>query len=222
MEAKANLATSPPESNALPFPESLAEKYRPRTIAAFVGLEKPKRILSRFAEKPYPSAWVFVGPSGTGKSTMAMALASEIGAELHKIPSQKCTAQAIEETVRQCWYVPLSGQFHAVLADEADKMSQAAQLSLLSKLDSTDPAPNTIWIFTCNETGSLEPRFLSRCRLVEFSSYGMAQEIATFLERVWHAEGGNGNWPDFTRVSKEARNNVRDCLMTLETELLAL
>jgi hypothetical protein len=49
----------------------------------------------------------------------------------------------------------------------------------------------------------------------------MAGEIVTYLDKVWHAEGGNGNCPDLARVVKESRNNVRDCLQTLEVELLA-
>jgi DNA polymerase III delta prime subunit len=205
------------------FPQSLAEKYRPRSIAEFVGLEKPKKILAKFAAKPYPSAWLFVGPPGVGKTSMALALAGEIGAELHHIPSQKCTADAIDNTVRQCWYAPMTpGGFHIVLVDEADRMTPSAQLALLSKLDATAFPPNTIFIFTCNETGSLEPRFLSRCRVIEFSSYGMAGEIADYLNTVWHSEGGNGNGPDLARLAKETRNNVRDCLMRLEVELMAL
>jgi hypothetical protein len=48
----------------LAFPTSLSEKYRPQAIADFVGLEKPKKILAKFAAQPYPSAWLFVGPSG--------------------------------------------------------------------------------------------------------------------------------------------------------------
>jgi len=95
-------------------------------------------------------------------------------------------------------------------------------LGLLSKLDSTDPAPNTIWIFTANDTEHLERRFLSRCKVLEFSSYGLAGEIAAYLGRVWHAEGGNGNGPDFERLAKDSRNNVRDCLMRLEVELMTL
>lgn len=113
------------------------------------------------------------------------------------------------------------GGFHVVLCDEADRMSDAAQLQLLSKLDSVDPAPNTIWIFTANDTERLERRFLSRCKVLEFSSYGMASEIVAYLDRVWRAEGGNGNCPDLTRLVKESRNNVGDCLATLEVELLA-
>jgi DNA polymerase III gamma/tau subunit len=170
------------------FSQSLAEKYRPVHIADFIGLERPKKILSA-------------------------------AAELHKM----CNVQTIEDTVRQCWYAPMTpGGFHVVLADEADQMTSAAQLALLSKLDSTDPAPNTIWIFTANDTERLERRFLSRCKALEFSSYGLAGEIASYLDRVWHAEGGNGDGPDLARLAKDSRNNVRDCLMRLGVELMAL
>ena len=48
-------------SATLPFPMPLAEKYRPRVIGDFVGLDKPKRILSKFAANPYASVWLFVG-----------------------------------------------------------------------------------------------------------------------------------------------------------------
>jgi replication-associated recombination protein RarA len=47
------------------FPQSLAERYQPKTIDQFVGLEKPKKIMSKFAASPYGSAWIFIGPSGT-------------------------------------------------------------------------------------------------------------------------------------------------------------
>ena len=211
-----------PEQSGLGFPQSLSEKYRPQSIADFVGLDKPRKILTNFARKPYPSAWLFTGPSGVGKTSMAQALALEIRGELHHIPSQKCTAQAIEETCAFCHYIPLGGGLHVILIDEADRMTSGAQLALLSKLDATAFPPNTIFIFTCNDTKGLEPRFLSRCRVLEFSSYGMAQGIAEYLDKVWHAEGGNGNCPDLARMVKDSRNNIRDAMMSLETELLAL
>ena len=53
----------------LAFPQSLAEKYRPVHIADFIGLDRPKKVLSAFCKQPASGAWLFVGPSGVGKST---------------------------------------------------------------------------------------------------------------------------------------------------------
>ncbi len=209
-------------SATLPFPMPLAEKYRPHAIADFIGLDKPKRILSKFAAQPYPSAWLFGGPPGCGKTAMALALAEMLRAELHHIPSQQCNIASVEDVIRQCWYVPASGGFHLVLVDEADRMSPAAQLHFLSKLDATAFPPQTIFVFTCNATDGLEPRFLSRTRQIDFSSYGMACEAARLLEAIWQREANGAAAPNFARIVKESSNNVRDALMCLETELLAV
>jgi replication-associated recombination protein RarA len=76
---------------ALAFPEPLTEKYRPTTVDGFVGLEKPRKVMAKLAANPFPSAWYFLGPSGTGKTTLALALAAQMPAELHHIASKKCT-----------------------------------------------------------------------------------------------------------------------------------
>ena len=204
------------------FPVRLSEKYRPRKVAEFVGLPKAKRVLSKFVANPYPCAFLFWGPPGVGKTSIAQAMAEEMGAEFHHLGSQKCNVENLEEVCRMCLYVPLTGGMHFVLIDEIDSASKAAQLALLSKLDSMDAPKGTVFVFTCNSTDGLEPRFLSRTRQIEFSSYGMASEIADYLNRVWHCEGGNGSGPDFERLAKDSRNNIRDCLMRLEVELMAL
>jgi replication-associated recombination protein RarA len=204
------------------FPASLAEKYRPHSFSEFIGLDKPKRILSKLAETPYASAWLFVGPSGTGKTSMALAFCEAIRGELHHIPSQQCNVETIENVIRQCHYIPSAGKsFHVVLVDEGDRMSKAAQLHLLSKLDATAFPPNTIFIFTCNATDGLEDRFLSRTRQIVFQSHGLAEQAAKLLETIWEREAGQAEKPNFLRIVRDSQNNVRDALMSLETEILA-
>ena len=203
------------------FPQQLTDKYRPRRIADFVGLEKPKNVCRRLAANPVPSAWLFRGPSGVGKTTLALALANEGSFELHHVPSQECNVENIERVRHTCQYVPQAGKrAHLVLIDEADQMTRAAQISLLSKLDATNPAPNTIWILTANDTANLEPRFLSRCHVVDFSSYGISSEVVQLLERIWVSESASDSHPNFARIVKDSSNNVRESLMRLETELM--
>ena len=208
---------------AFDFPQSLTEKYRPKTVDEFVGLDKVKKVMRKLIAKPFDSAWLFIGPPGTGKTCMGLAIAAAIPAELHHVPSQECHVENIERVRRTCQYVPMSGcKMHLVLVDEADQMSPAAQVSLLSKLDSTNFPPNTVFIFTCNNTDRLEPRFLSRLHTCEFSSYGMAGEAAALLETIWTKELGaaEAERPNFHRLVKDNNNNVRGALMALETKLM--
>src|SRR5690348_15502924 len=131
---------------SLAFPQSLTEAYKPQTIQEFCGLEKQKRILEKLAANPKPCAILFQGGPGTGKTSIAYAFGRQIGAEIHHIGSQEANVDGVKEVVRMCQYVPLSGGFHVVIMDEADRMSPATQLYLLSKLDGTEAVPQTIWI----------------------------------------------------------------------------
>jgi replication factor C subunit 2/4 len=206
------------------FPASLSEKYRPRSLRDFVGLEKPKRVLAKFADSPFPNAaFLFVGPSGTGKTSMALALCEAIRGELHHIPSQNCNVATLEDVVRQCWYVPKNNTLHVVLVDEADQMTPPAQLAFLSKLDGTAFPPQTVFIFTANDTDRLQDRFLSRCMVLNFSSQGLAKPTAELLERIWLAEAGEtAEKPNFLRMVQDSKNNVRDAVNSLQVELLAV
>jgi replication-associated recombination protein RarA len=209
------------QQSGLGFPAPLADKYRPRQISRFIGLEKPKKIIERFAANPKAAAFLFSGPSGTGKTTLALALCDEIQGELIHIPSQHCSVAELEESLSRTQYVPMTGKkFWFVLVDEADQMTEKAQLALLSKLDSTGRIGNTVFVFTCNDTERLEKRFISRCLAIEFSSYGLNGNLTAFLKEIWLAEGGTEeNAPNFARI---VCGNVRESVMRLEVELLSI
>jgi replication-associated recombination protein RarA len=206
----------------LNFPRPLVEEFKPTHLSDFVGLEKQRKILANFIAKPYPVAMLFQGAPGTGKTTMAYAVATELNATVWHVGSQECRVDRLAEIVGHCHYVPQAGLsgFHLVIVDEADVMSDAAQKYLLSKLDGTEPCPNTIWIFTCNSVERLEERFLSRCTIkLEFNSYGAGSEITALLERIWETKApADAARPVFKRL---ACSNVRESLQRLETELLA-
>jgi replication-associated recombination protein RarA len=216
----ANDSSLPPTD---PSSRSFCEKYRPRKIADFAGLVRAKAILQKFAAHPYRSAWIFVGPTGVGKTSMALALASEISAELHHL-YPTCTPDDIERVWEQCQGFPRSGyKKHLILVDDVDRVSKAALTTLIAKLDTQRTAPDTIWVLTCPETKKLGRRFLSFCLEVKFPSYGIAKEAIALLEQVWNDNGGqtDASKPNFARIVKESNNDLRRALMTLEMKMMS-
>jgi DNA polymerase III gamma/tau subunit len=196
----------------------LVEKYRPSKIADFSGLSEVKQDAADLVANPYSSAWCFVGGSGTGKTTLSQAIASELNAETHHIPSQSCTVDTVKQLRHKLAYAPMFGAgWHVVIVDEADEMSAAAENAWLSLTDSTNRPANTIIIFTCNNTEKLKDRFLSRCEVVRFSTYGIAKDASELLARVWEEETQNASpVPNFARIVKEANNNIRESLQVLQ------
>jgi DNA polymerase III delta prime subunit len=150
----------------------LTEKYKPSLLTEFIGLEEPKKIIGKWLANPYPTSFLFVGDSGTGKTQMGHAIAKALRADgpysfIH-VPSQKCNVEAVARIQDRLIYAPW-GDFWVVLIDEADQMSPAAQIAFLSLLDRIPE--RTVIIFTCNEVEKLESRFLSRCAQIKFSNY---------------------------------------------------
>ena len=50
----------------------------------------------------------------------------------------------------------------------------------------------------------------------------MAEEAAKLLESIWVREVGEAEKPNFLRIVRDSQNNLRDALMSLETEILAI
>jgi replication-associated recombination protein RarA len=210
------------------FPEPLAEKYKPKRVAEFMQVF-PRNVMLSLLRSPRPGAYFFLGSSGLGKTELALAVANELPAQLHHIASKDCDLEAVRKIRLACNYVPHDMfnpdrhcTMHLVLVDEADQMSPAAQLAFLSLLDATGFPPNTIFVFTGNSTNGLEDRFMSRVKLLPFSKEGMSGKIVELLAAIWASEAGNAPAPNLARLVKDAKNNVRDAINTLEVELMAI
>lgn len=216
------------EQSGFDFPQPLTDKYAPSEIGEFVGLDKVKNAMTRLTSKPFKSSWWFEGNSGTGKTRMAFAVGKALPAEVHHIPARQCTLDEVERVFAKCQYHAHNPQdlreaydWHLIIVDEADLMSQPAQDAFLSFLDNSRPTGNTIVIFTANGHESMHDRFMSRVRPLPFSSYGISSAVVELLQRVWLRETSNPiETPNFARIVKENNNNVRGALMALETEIM--
>lgn len=222
MSTQAIFAGFIPQQLDLPRFESLTDKYAPHGLSDFIGLDKHRDFLEDFIDNGLTKGGlVFNGPPGIGKTSMGFALAELTRAELHHIPAQGCNIDSLARVRYQCNYVPMAGKRrHIVLVDEADAMSAAAQLCLLSELDGTDRTPLTTFVFTCNDTERFEPRFLDRNHILAFSKEGLAKRIADRLEYVWDVETDIATpKPNFARITKDSLNSIRGALTALDYEL---
>jgi replication-associated recombination protein RarA len=215
-------AASNPQSN-LAFPAPLTEEFRPRVLADLIGLEKVRKVLGNLVKSPRCCAILAAGAPGTGKSVSAMAFAHELGAEVHRISSQECRLETLQNVIALCHRVAFNfttgkpATWHLVIVEECDAMSSASELFLLSKMDSTAFPPQTIFFFTCNSTANLSERFLSRTLKLEYTSYGASEEITELLAKIFALKAPNSPAPNFKKL---VCGNVRQSLQNLEIALL--
>src|SRR5260370_22269117 len=91
-----NLGFGEPRQNGFGYPLPLVEKYQPRKIEDFIGLEGPKKLFLNLLKAPRPVAVLLVGPPGCGKTTLGMASADELPATLDHITRQNGDVAALD------------------------------------------------------------------------------------------------------------------------------
>ena len=187
----------------------LTEKYRPLSLDAIWGQESVVKVLTKFASQPYSTSMLFEGPTGTGKTSAALALAAALGCDLQQqefggvqtIASGEQSADAVRETCRLMWNTPMYGSgWKVVIVNEADRMHPAAETVWLDRLESLPP--RTVVIFTTNYTSRLSQRFMDRCTRLAFESNADALRASAtqFAAALWRAE--TGKQPDPARIQQ--------------------
>ena len=186
-------------------PHSLTERYRPRTLDAVVGQESVVWRIRAFLAAPYSTAFLFEGPTGVGKTTVAMAVAAELGAcefgGLEIIKSGMQDAEAVERVLDGLRFTPMLGSgWKVIIVDEADFMSPKAAQLWLSALE--DLPSKSVVIFTTNNAAKFKDRFLDRCERFRFEADAAnhAEDAQALINQVWAAEVGDDSPPAVSRI----------------------
>lgn len=186
---------------------NLVEKYRPRGLDEIAAQPEVVRQLSTYVSEPYPTAFLFSGPTGTGKTSAALAVAAGLGINLddaefgglYQIASGEQDGASVRRmmgTMRLRPMLPGPLAWRVLIVNEAETMTAAAGHVWLDALEQLPPRSTVI--FTTNAPQKIPGRLRDRCEGMHFS--GKALEICyhvlDYIERIWVLENGKGPAPD--------------------------
>ena len=183
---------------------SLVVKYRPRRLADVLGQLHVTEAMKNFTRAPYPTAFLFAGETGVGKTSAAIALAHELGVQveddelggLYDLASGEQTGDSVRKIKAQLRLRPLFGSgWRVLVVNECDRMSHGAEATWLDVLERIPE--HVVIVFTTNVDNKLSRRFMDRCEFFHFTSETerLRPYLADLAKRVWKEEGLAGEPP---------------------------
>ena len=189
--------------------KALYRTYRPQTFDEVAGQKHIIRTLrNALANNKIAHAYLFCGPRGTGKTTMAKLFAKALNCE-EGIGHQcnKCSncleviegshpdvieidaasnngVEQVRDLIDKVNYLPIKGRYKVYIIDEVHMMTANAFNALLKTLE--EPPAHVIFILATTEPHNIIPTILSRCQRYDFSKVSDAdieQRMMTILEK---------------------------------------
>ena len=219
--------------------EVLARKWRPQHFEDVVGQEHVTRTLKNAIEvNRIAHAYLFVGPRGIGKTSLARIFAKALNCENGPTPTPCCECtmckeitagnaldvieidgasnngvdqvRDLRETVR---YAPAQGRFKVYIIDEVHMLSAAAFNALLKTLE--EPPAHVKFIFATTDPQKVLPTIVSRCQ--RFDLKPIPDElIVTRLQLIAAAEGIQADPAALACIARLADGGMRDAQSILD------
>ena len=223
--------------------ESLYRKYRPLTFESVVGQQHIVSTLQHaVTEGRLSHAYLFCGPRGTGKTTMARILAKALLCQKAHgdhgcMPDGTCPeCEAIaegahpdvyeldaasrtgvdsvrEEIINSVNFAPVRGAYKVYIIDEVHMLTTQAFNALLKTLE--EPPSHVVFVLCTTDPQKLLDTILSRCQRFDFHRISN-EDILARMRYVCEQEGFSYDEEALEIVAKHARGGMRDALSTLE------
>lgn len=220
--------------------EALYRKYRPTTFKDVVGQEHIERTLKNAIEQGKVShAYLFCGPRGTGKTTMARILAKALLCERGPTvepdgtcPECEAIAQGThpdvyeldaasrtgvdnvrEEIIARVNYAPTRGAWKVYIIDEVHMLTNAAFNALLKTLE--EPPEHILFILCTTDPQKVPDTIQSRCQRFDFHRISN-EAIVSRLGAICVEEGVDFEGEALDLIAYRADGGMRNALTSLE------
>jgi DNA polymerase-3 subunit gamma/tau len=219
---------------------SLYRKYRPSTWTDVVGQAHVVDTLrNAVAAERVAHAYLFAGPRGTGKTSVARLLAKAVNCEHTdpaKRPDDSCencvsvqngsfldlieidaasntSVEDVRDLRDKINFSPNRGKYKVYIIDEVHMLSTAAFNALLKTLE--EPPQHAIFILATTEMHKIPATVLSRCQRHEFRRLPVA-EIITRLEKICGQENIKAEASALELIARQATGSLRDAESLLD------